>query len=61
MGCTMTIWDEPIEVEVDQRSVSEWIISGWYLGQCIEVTRQSYEEAVRDWSETARREGRSTA
>ncbi len=48
------VWNEPIEIDVYQKSKTVWIAVGEYRGQYYEVKRSTPGAAAKAWAEAAR-------
>ena len=53
----VTVWGEPIMIDVYQRSKSVWVASGEYLGHSIQTTDRSASTAAKRWQEAAKYKG----
>jgi len=51
---TVLVWDSPHKIRLYQMSNSVWIAVGEYLGERIEVKRQTERAALSGWVEEAR-------
>ena len=53
MGHKVTVWGQPLEVELYQKSKSVWIASGTYMGESLEVKRPTKGAALKGWKDAA--------
>ena len=57
MKTIVRVWDKSYEITVDQRSKTDWIASGEYMGERIQVKGRSERDAAAQWREAARYRG----
>ncbi|MBR0971876.1 hypothetical protein [Bradyrhizobium japonicum] len=48
------VWDEPVEIDVYQKSKTVWIATGSYKGKHHEVKRSTPGAAAKGWADAAR-------
>ncbi|NOJ48430.1 hypothetical protein [Bradyrhizobium archetypum] len=54
MKAVVKVWDDMVEINVNQRSTSVWIATGEYKGKYHEVKRQTRGAAVKGWADAAK-------
>jgi hypothetical protein len=48
------VWDEPVEIDVYQKSKTVWIAVGEYIGKHHEVKRSTPGAAAKGWADAAK-------
>jgi hypothetical protein len=48
------VWDEPVEIDVYQKSKTVWIAVGEYKGKHHEVKRSTRGAAAKGWADAAK-------
>jgi hypothetical protein len=51
------VWDQPLMVDVYQKSKSVWVASGDYMGQHLSTQDRSQATALKRWAEAAKYRG----
>lgn len=54
MKMRVKVWDDVVEIDVDQKSKTVWIAAGKYHGQYHMVTRSSPSAAADAWAAAAK-------
>jgi hypothetical protein len=54
MKMRVMVWNDLVEIEVEQRSKSVWVASGEYLGKSYQTKDRTASTAAKRWAEAAR-------
>ena len=54
MKMQVVVWNDKVEIDVDQKSKTVWIASGEYSGKHHEVKRSTPGAAAKGWADAAR-------
>lgn len=57
MKKTVKVWNDEVEVSINQTSKSVWVASGTYMGRLIQVKDRNANSAVALWQDAARYRG----
>jgi len=54
MKKVVVVWNDRVEIDVEQKSKTVWVASGEYLGKYHEVKRSTAGAAAKGWADAAK-------